>query len=91
MTEHVFLVAITVESDGTREEAERRLHDALPDTNQPHHHGVTEWWIAEDDRRDGSDNDSAVFVPMGAQTEIARFLFTRGLTPRSSNPTHLED
>jgi hypothetical protein len=27
-------------------------------------------WQAEDDRTDGSDNDSAVFVPMGAQTEV---------------------
>ena len=29
--------------------------------------GLDCWWIAEDDRTDGSDNDSAVFVPMGRQ------------------------
>jgi hypothetical protein len=29
---------------------------------------ITSWWIAEDERYDGSDNDSAVFVPMGQQT-----------------------
>lgn len=25
------------------------------------------WWIAQDDRTDGSDNDSAVFVPKGSE------------------------
>ncbi len=25
--------------------------------------GLDCWWIAEDDRTDGSDNDSAVFIP----------------------------
>ena len=28
---------------------------------------VDSWWIAEDERYDRSDNDSAVFVPMGQQ------------------------
>jgi hypothetical protein len=32
------------------------------------------WWIAEDDRHDGSDNDSAVFVPRGAQSDVASLL-----------------
>ena len=69
--EHVFLVALTVTAPVTvtRAEAEVKLHDALPD---PHlvdlrGHGVTEWWVAEDDRQDGSDNDSAIFVPKGGQ------------------------
>jgi len=29
--------------------------------------GFDSWWIAEDERYDRSDNDSAVFVPMGQQ------------------------
>jgi hypothetical protein len=29
------------------------------------------WWIAEDDRHDGSDNDSAIFIPRGAQQDMA--------------------
>lgn len=69
-TEHTFLVAITVDGAATREAAEYWLHDHLPqpgiefDVN-----GVTveSWWVAEDDRRDRSDCDSAVFVPKGYQ------------------------
>lgn len=33
---------------------------------------VMEWWIAEDDRIDGSDNESAVFVPRDINTVTAR-------------------
>lgn len=33
---------------------------------------VTSWWIAEDERYDRSDNDSAVFVPKGEQAEWAK-------------------
>ena len=29
------------------------------------------WWVAEDDRTDGSDNDSAIFVPRGAQSTLS--------------------
>src|SRR3954471_8578254 len=32
------------------------------------------WWIAEDDRTDGSDNDSATFVPRGAQSDVAHLI-----------------
>lgn len=32
------------------------------------------WWVAEDERYDGSDNDSAVFVPKGSQTAFARLV-----------------
>lgn len=33
---------------------------------------VDSWWIAEDDRQDGSVNhDSAIFVPQGAQMDFA--------------------
>ena len=70
--EHVFLVAVSVESDD-REQAEKYLHTVLPkpagiaEEGVPHY--VDSWWIAEDDRHDGSDNDSAIFVPMGEQEE----------------------
>jgi hypothetical protein len=33
--------------------------------------GIDCWWIAEDDRHDGSDNDSAIFVPQGSQADMA--------------------
>ena len=29
------------------------------------------WWIAEDDLHDGSDCDSAIFVPRGGQSDLA--------------------
>lgn len=29
------------------------------------------WWIAEDDREDGSDCDSAIFVPRGGQEDVS--------------------
>lgn len=32
------------------------------------------WWIAEDDRHDRSDNDSAIFVPRGAQEDFTEVL-----------------
>src|SRR5690606_32450030 len=35
---------------------------------------IDSWWIAEDDRRDGSDLDSAVFVPRGAQADVAELI-----------------
>lgn len=32
---------------------------------------VDQWWIAEDDRTDGSVLDSAIFVPRGGQMDFA--------------------
>lgn len=67
MTTHTFLVAVSIEGDMTREQAETSLHYALPRPNAhyPSPAGtlatVECWWVTEDDRRDGSDNDSAVF------------------------------
>lgn len=63
--EETFLVAVTVTNADTRRDAELDLHEALKTII--HTRGITEWWIAEDDRLDGSDNDSAVFVPYGEQ------------------------
>jgi hypothetical protein len=75
MTEHVFLVAVTVEAED-REAAERHLHTVLPAPGAE----VESWWVAEDDRRDGSDCDSAVFVTPGQQTQALHVLLRAGLT-----------
>jgi hypothetical protein len=86
MAEHTFLVAVTV-AGGTREEAELLLHRELPGVG---HDGEPEgvpyiesWWVAEDDRRDRSDNDSAVFVPKGEKGRVLRIL--RDLTAEQWN------
>lgn len=76
MSEHTILVAFTVE-DGTPEAAQITLMNNLPKPGQV----ITSWWIAEDDRLDRSDNDSAVFVPMGTQARASQRLNTLGLTP----------
>ena len=63
MSENVILVAFTVEAD-SMEEAQANLMSSLP---TPGYSNIEEWWIAEDERYDRSDNDSAIFVPMGTQ------------------------
>lgn len=65
-TEHTILVAFTVYAP-TWEQAQARLMRQLPSPDHPGVDGIDSWWIAEDERYDGSDNDSAVFVPMGKQ------------------------
>jgi hypothetical protein len=62
--EHVFLVAFTVHGQ-TRDQAQDRLMAQLVPVLRGHNptSPVESWWVAEDDRRDGSDCDSAVFVP----------------------------
>lgn len=71
--EHTFLVAFTVE-ESDRGVAEHTLHDLLNLVRFPES-PVTSWWVAEDDRHDGSDNRSAVFVPYGmTQDEASRLL-----------------
>lgn len=80
-TEHIILVAFDV-SGTSRADAERRLTAMLPkpsDDNPPR--GLDSWWIAEDDRHDGSDNDSAVFVHPGAQADASALLYINGMTP----------
>lgn len=77
MSEHVILVAFQVTAE-TREEAENRLlmvlprPAGLPRGSMPANDFLECWWVAEDDRRDGSDNDSAIFVPPGYQQPFAR-------------------
>lgn len=75
---HVFLVAVEMAEDfTTREAAEESLRHHLPATGGH----ITCWWVAEDDRRDGSDNDSAVFVTPGNQNVASDLLHDYGLTP----------
>lgn len=88
---HVFLVALVVEGDVSRETAEEYLMSVLPSPYNQYHYedkepAVESWWIAEDDRHDGSDNDSAVFVIPGKQMEAYRRLRTLGLTPVNNDP-----
>lgn len=62
-SEHTILVAVTVYAPDWQA-AQTKLMQHLP---KPGVDGIDSWWIAEDVRYDGSDNDSAVFVPMGRQ------------------------
>jgi len=71
--EHTILVAFTVYA-ANREDAQRRLMRLLPRPSRDGIGTLDSWWIAEDDRIDGSDNDSAVFVPMGSQQAAVRSL-----------------
>jgi len=59
---HTILVAFVVNA-GSRELAQRLLMRRLPQCENDFHTTIDSWWIAEDDRIDGSDNDSAIFVP----------------------------
>jgi hypothetical protein len=74
--EHVILVAVIVETD-SRLKAEQAIHRMLI-TGRSEEPGPEEaeigWWIAEDSRYDGSDNDSAVFVKPGHQLEARDLL-----------------
>lgn len=65
--EFVILVAVHVTA-ANREAAHRTVMDSLPRPGSEYADSLVEaWWIAEDDRQDGSDNDSAVFVNPGSQ------------------------
>lgn len=87
MQEHVILVAIVVAApgDGTREEAEQHLHNVMPKpqscSEDQQIFTVDSWWVAEDERYDRSDNDSAVFVTPGNQQEATNLLRREGLAP----------
>ena len=67
--EHIILVAISVTGCESRDAAQDYLiHQALPrpdDRRSEKVASIDSWWIAEDDRRDGSDTDSAVFITGG--------------------------
>jgi len=98
MQEHVILVAVTATAP-SREEAEQMVCRHLPrpgliDATLPGEPRIESWWVAEDDRRDRSDNDSAVFVHPGAQAKASKVLYDLGLTPACNlvvpEPTRFE-
>lgn len=63
MSEQVLIVAVVVDAADPNSGAERVYSLLGPLTG--HRGGFLEWWHCEDWRLDGSDNDSAVFVPFG--------------------------
>lgn len=70
---HTVLVAFVVNAT-SHEEAQRRLIGRLPDPAADCHEVIDCWWIADDRRIDGNDNDSAVFVPFGTQDSAVKTL-----------------
>ena len=91
-TEHVILVAVTITAT-SREDAEAAVHIAIPrpGSNYPTPSGalaaIESWWVAEDDRNDRSDNDSAVFVTPGTQSAAHELLKRHGMTEAHNDPT----
>lgn len=76
---HTILVAFCVTGCDSMEEAQRQLMRQLPSPDHPGVDGIECWWIAEDERHDGSDCDSAVFVDMGKAGAAVAVLRDRGL------------
>lgn len=60
--EQTYLVAVTV-TTGNRQAGHLHLHNAL--ASMLTHPQVESWWVAEPDRRDGSDCANAVFTDDG--------------------------
>ena len=80
MNEHIILVAFEVTAP-SRAEAHEILTPLLPRPNGlPDPSPIECWWVAEDDRVDGSDNDSAVFVDPGKQHEASLLLANARMT-----------
>lgn len=76
MSEQTILVAMTTPSM-SRDEALHHIERMMIMSNAVHDGRLDSWWIAEDDRPDGSDNDSAVFVSMGEQKSANWLINTR--------------
>lgn len=78
----VVMVAFDLKGDNI-EDAHNWLMDNLP---EPGTHGdkgeiyLDSWWVANDERFDRSDCDSAVFVTMGNQKEAREVLWKAGLS-----------
>lgn len=84
MSQHTFLVAITVNGPD-REKAQTDMMEVLPDTSTDL---IDCWWIAEDDRLDGSDNDSAVWVTPGGQHQGWMLMKISGLSSEHNRPAN---
>lgn len=91
MKEHVFLVAVQVSVPDymNRLDAEREMRRMLPRPGDDLRTAgrIECWWVAEDDRDDGSDNDSAIFVSPGAQQAAYEVLRKCGFTPDCNDPS----
>lgn len=66
MEPYVILVAFCVQGTSFHD-AQRTLMERLPGPEKDCHATIDSWWIAEDDRVDGSGNESAVLVSKGTQ------------------------
>jgi len=89
--EHIFLVAFCITDERERDAAqhllinrlvrllgdERQLQ-AMADESGKEVPRLDSWWVAEDDRLDRSDNDSAVFVPYHAKAEAGELIDRAG-------------
>jgi hypothetical protein len=83
----VYLVALQVTGDGTRAEMEEVMRGMLPRPGKQVGAAHLEcWWVAEDDRNDGSDNDSAVFVRPGKAHTAWRILEAADLSSIHNEP-----
>jgi hypothetical protein len=80
--EEVILIAIQATGED-REDIMRNVMAVLPHSGDPRpgmglgtdsDFGIECWWIAEDDRSDGSDCDSAIFVHKGLQRFASKIL-----------------
>lgn len=71
MYEQVVVVALSLNG------GQKELMDLLP---RPDGDPLVSWWIAEDERYDGSDCDSAVFVTPGYQKAARKLLQAFGMT-----------
>lgn len=72
---HTILAAFEVYGRDA-EDAQQRLLDGLDDVLDDDTTDMSAYWIAQDNRIDGSDCDSAVFVPYGAQADVGTLVDT---------------
>lgn len=67
----------------TAQRAQEWLMDGLPDPGKYKFYDgdlvLDSWWFANDERFDGSDTDSAVFVRKGCQKQARKLLREHGL------------
>jgi len=88
---HVILTAFDVKG-ADRPAAHRALQERLvpllesQDPTSP----IESWWVAEDDRLDGSDNDSATFCELGSQARAHELLVAVGLAQAPQSGPELD-
>lgn len=76
----IVIVAFSVQAADDKTAQEQLMpHLPRPEVDLPGYPAVDCWWIAQDERYDRSDNDSAVFVKMGKEAEARDLLVRVGL------------